>query len=639
MRETTMKRNPTFIVLALGAAVLLAGCNSKSPTAPKPTPIPAFNLTLTPEATTANAGTYVRVDAAVTKQSGGNAADGTAVTFDVNGGQFTDAGATEVVRTTTGGAANVLVTGPAGSALILGRVPGGSAETSIAFTGVPPTPTPTGPPDYTPQIFALTPNAGPFQGGTQVTITGTGFQYPVQVLFDDVQAQVVSTTYTQIVCISPSITPSAPTDVVNATVTVTDINNGRVSNGVLFRYGVTMFISAINPPVGPQDTATTVTITGQGFVAPVSITIGGISPTTTWDVLQVAGTEIVARTRPLLPDNLRSCDNLTATVTVTNLDTGAQSNPAGQFTYQATRPLITSVQIDGGGNYVQQFVSGTCTVPWTSHTVTINGSGFEQGMTVRFEGGAGGSAGPVVATYLDSHTLTLTLPDLTGLGLQTVTCNDGAGTGQRNVATPVGVTVINPHNSCEDTLGGAIVINPCVTTCQILAAPTVTSVAPDNGPIAGGTSVIITGTNFVNSGLSVTIGGAPATGVSFIDATHIQATTPAHTPAGAVAVTVFCGGQNGTNPTAFTYTADMAMTIAGVGQVAALPVPFVGTSPCTDLTTPCAWTFNQSVVQLTVTTGGTFNGWSGATCGCTGTTTPCNVTMNQNRACTATFTP
>ena len=243
----------------------------------------------------------------------------------------------------------------------------------------------------------------------------------------------------------------------------------------------------------------------------------------------------------------------------------------------------------------------------------------------------------MITTFVDANTLTLRLPDLTQIGLNSVTCDDGGGTGQRNVPTPVEVTVINPRNSCENTLGGAIIINPCVTTCQILAAPTVSGVAPNNGPIAGGTSVIITGNNFVNSGLSVTFGGAPATGVSFIDANNIQATTPAHTPAGPVAATVFCGGQNGSLPNAFTYTATLDMTISGTGDVTAAPAPFVGTSPCSSGT--CNWTFNQSVVQLTVSTTGTFDGWSGSTCGCTGTTNPCNVTMNQARACTASFTP
>ncbi|MCJ7441288.1 MAG: IPT/TIG domain-containing protein, partial [Thermoanaerobaculaceae bacterium] len=268
-----MMRNSKYIAMALGAAVLLAGCSAKSPTAPKPTPIPAFNISLTPAATTAKAGESVRVTAQVTTGSA-NAPDGTAVTFDVSGGEFPPTGATEAVRTTTGGSTNISVTSSGGTATILGRVPGGSDETSVTFTGIPPTPTPPGPtptPSYDPQIFALTPNAGPFEGGTRVLISGTGFQTPVQVLFDDIQAQVVSTSYTEVVCVSPSITPTAPNDVITKQVTVTNIGNGKKSSGVGFRYGVAMFISSFSPMEGPADTPTTVTIFGQGFVAPVSV--------------------------------------------------------------------------------------------------------------------------------------------------------------------------------------------------------------------------------------------------------------------------------------------------------------------------------------------------------------------------------
>ena len=69
MRETTMMRNSKYIAMALGAALLLAGCSGKSPTAPKPTPIPSFNISLTPEATSARAGESVLVTARVTSGS------------------------------------------------------------------------------------------------------------------------------------------------------------------------------------------------------------------------------------------------------------------------------------------------------------------------------------------------------------------------------------------------------------------------------------------------------------------------------------------------------------------------------------------------------------------------------------------
>src|SRR3972149_3490302 len=147
MRETTMMRNSKYIAMALGAALLLAGCSGKSPTAPKPTPVPAFNISLTPEATSARAGESVLVTARVTSGSA-NAPDGTAVTFDVSGGQFPPTGATEAVRTTTGGGTSVTVTSSGGTATILGRVPGDSDQTQIVFTGVAPTPTPTAPTDY-----------------------------------------------------------------------------------------------------------------------------------------------------------------------------------------------------------------------------------------------------------------------------------------------------------------------------------------------------------------------------------------------------------------------------------------------------------------------------------------------------------
>jgi hypothetical protein len=56
--------------------------------------------------------------------------------------------------------------------------------------------------------------------------------------------------------------------------------------------------------------------------------------------------------------------------------------------------------------------------------------------------------------------------------------------------------------------------------------PTITSVAPNTGPKAGGTSITITGTNFV-AGSLVSIGGFPATDITIVNATKITAKTPA----------------------------------------------------------------------------------------------------------------
>src|SRR5664280_2406286 len=214
----------------------------------------------------------------------------------------------------------------------------------------------------TPTLYVLTPNIGPLEGGTRVTITGAGFQYPVQVLFTTdkgaFQAQVVSNNFNQVVCISPNITPSQPTTPTTANVTVTNliqVGTQKVSNQLPFQYGQSMFISGISPSAGPQDVATTVTITGQGFVGPVSVTVAGVPGVTSWTVLSVSGTQIVATAAPV-PSGDRSCSHdLVAIVTVTNLDSNLKSNPTGQFTYQALHLQITSVQIDSGGNTVTQY--------------------------------------------------------------------------------------------------------------------------------------------------------------------------------------------------------------------------------------------------------------------------------------------
>jgi hypothetical protein len=123
---------------------------------------------------------------------------------------------------------------------------------------------------------------------------------------------------------------------------------------------------------------------------------------------------------------------------------------------------------------------------------------------------------------------------------------------QLTAATPaatspgaVNIVVTNP-----DTQSGS-----CAGCYTYLDAPTVTSVNPNNGPTAGGTSITITGTNFA-SGATVTVGGTGATSVSVTSATSITATTPAHAAGSAdVVVTVDRQSSAMTIADVFTYNA------------------------------------------------------------------------------------
>jgi hypothetical protein len=100
------------------------------------------------------------------------------------------------------------------------------------------------------------------------------------------------------------------------------------------------------------------------------------------------------------------------------------------------------------------------------------------------------------------------------------------------------------------------------------AAPTVTSVVPSSGTSLGGTSVTITGTAFVATP-TVTFDGLAATGVVWVDSSHLTAVTPAHV-AGAVNVVVTNPDtQSGTLVNGYTYTKPAL-------QVTPLSLSFVG---------------------------------------------------------------
>ena len=93
-----------------------------------------------------------------------------------------------------------------------------------------------------------------------------------------------------------------------------------------------------------------------------------------------------------------------------------------------------------------------------------------------------------------------------------------------------------------------------------VAAPTVTNLSPNTGPAAGGTSVIITGTNFTGATL-VKFGNTNATSFIVNSATQITAVAPSGTSAVDVTVIVPIGGTSMTSAAdLFTYVPPVAVT-------------------------------------------------------------------------------
>ena len=106
-------------------------------------------------------------------------------------------------------------------------------------------------------------------------------------------------------------------------------------------------------------------------------------------------------------------------------------------------------------------------------------------------------------------------------------------------------------------LAGSLVATLVTLGCNDVIPPppelTVTAVNPGTGPLAGGTSVMITGTNFINV-TSVTIGGNALGSRTVLSATEITGTTPTATSPGAKDVVVTSSSHgSGTCTGCFSY--------------------------------------------------------------------------------------
>ncbi len=160
---------------------------------------------------------------------------------------------------------------------------------------------------------------------------------------------------------------------------------------------------------------------------------------------------------------------------------------------------------------------------------------------------------------------------------------------------------------------------------------TVTGVSPSSGPQAGGTGIVITGSGFV-AGATVTVGGAPATGVTVVSAQQIQAITPASGTASTVPVVVNAGGASASLAAGFTYVAP---------QLPTLTVTVVGNGTVTGGGIACPGTCSVAVssgtkvsLVVTPTVGSAFAGWGGdADCG------DGILVMTASKSCTVVFSP
>jgi len=485
-------RYPTrMAAVLLSALALLSACGGGGGANPSPAAPPSIS-SLSPSAGPIAGGTSVTV-------LGTDFGSGARVAFGTTPARVLSVTAGSIVVALTPahavGAVDLVVTNPDGQSA---RVAGG-------FIFEEP---PTLPP---PSVLSVSPSSGLATGGTTVTIAGANFVAGAAVEFGTVAAAVNAVLPGAIT----AVTPAHAAGQVDVLVRNPDGRSASVANGFTFQDsappppGPAPVLASVTPTAGTTLGGTDVTVSGTNFASGATVFIGGA-------VAAVTGAAAGSLTVATPPHAAGAAD-----VTVVNPDGGTGTLP-GAFTYQAPPPPAPTVS--GVAPTTGPTAGGT--------TVTVTGTNFASGATVSFGGAAG------TATVQSATSITVTTP--------------------ARAAGAAGVTVRNPDGG-SFTLANAFTFEAPTTGTP----PTISSLSPDHGPSAGGTTCVVSGTGFV-AGTAVVFGGTPATLTpgTVITATSMSVTVPAHA-VGVVDVSVVNpGGLTTTRAGGYTFLGPPPVVLA-----------------------------------------------------------------------------
>ena len=375
----------------------------------------------------------------------------------------------------------------------------GAQEVIVSDAGGPST----GGPKYTyvavPSVESMTPNQGPTAGGTPVTIKGKGFVSPATVKIGSAATSVTVVSETEITATTAATAAGAQEVIVSDA-------GGSSTGGLKYTYVAVPTVSSIEPTQGPTAGSTAVKIKGKGFVAPATVKIGSAATAVT----VVSETEITATTAA----------TAAGAQEVIVSDAGGSSTGGPKYTYVAV-PSVESITPTQG-----PIAGGT--------PVKIKGKGFVSPATVKI-----GSAATAVTVVSETEITAKTAAN--PAGAQEVIVTDAGGT---------------------STLG---------PTYTYVAPPTVESISPTQGPIAGGTLVTIKGKGFL-AGSTVTIGAA-ATAVTVVSEEEITAKTAAGSAGPQEVIVSDAGGPSAGGPT-YTYVA-----VPSVESITPTQGPIAGGTP------------------------------------------------------------
>jgi formylglycine-generating enzyme required for sulfatase activity len=450
--------------------------------------------------------------------------------------------------------------GTAGAKTVSLTTPGGTANLTNGFTYV-----------AAPTVTSINPNSGATTGGAAVTITGTGFTGATGVSIGGVAATSV------VVVNATTITANAPALAagVYAVSVTTPFGTGTLANAYTAVVYPPPTISSVSPNVGPTAGGTAITITGNNFTGATSVTIGGVAATnlvvasttsiTATTPAGTAGAKNVVVTSPWGQGTLTNGFTYFAAPSISSVSPN-QGPTAGGTAITITGTNLTgttSVTVGGAAATSVSVVSATTVTAVTpagtagAKTVSLTTPGGTANLSNGFTYGLGpsiSSVSPNVGPTAGGTAITITGTNLTGTSSVTVGGNPATSVSVVSATTVTAVTPAGTAGAANVSLTtpyGSTTANGAFTY-QLYGTPTISSVLPSGGPLAGGTAITITGTNLTGAS-SVTIGGVAATSVSVVSATTVTAVTPAGT-AGAKTVSVTTPGGTANLTNGFTYT-------------------------------------------------------------------------------------
>ncbi|MBJ7472961.1 MAG: IPT/TIG domain-containing protein, partial [Solirubrobacteraceae bacterium] len=217
--------------------------------------------------------------------------------------------------------------------------------------------------------------------------------------------------------------------------------------------------------------------------------------------------------------------------------------------------LGTAHQVTGTGATAARTVTISSSEPYWAYTAVVNAA-LPQITSISPNQGptAGGQSVTITGRYLTGAT-GVTFGGTAGTAVTVV--NDTTIT----VTTPA--RAIGTYDVRVTTTPGTSLDAGAADNYTYLAPPTVTGLAPAEGPTAGGTSVTITGTNFIglSGAAAVQFGGVNASSYSVVNATTITATAPAGTGTQDVRVTTPGGTSANTAADNYTYYPPPTVTV------------------------------------------------------------------------------